>query len=62
MVTSPRVQHEIDEAYQQGIADLAEKVLGLIFQTDGEVTIAELSDFLEAELYRDLDAEELANV
>lgn len=62
MLTSPRIQQEIDAAYQDGIADLAEKILGLIFASDGEITIQELSDFLEAELYRDLDTEELANV
>lgn len=51
----PQIQKEIDQAYSDGIHDLAEKILGLIFQTDGEISIQELSDFLEAELYRELN-------
>jgi hypothetical protein len=41
---------DMDNAYQQGIEDLADKVIELVFQTDGEITAEEIVEFLEAEI------------
>lgn len=62
MVTSPQQQQHIDQAYSDGIADIIEKVLGLIYQTDGNITIAELAEFLDEERQRELVLAEPPNV
>lgn len=40
---------ELEVAYLQGIEDLADKVIELIYQSDYEIPLQEIVDFLEAE-------------
>lgn len=40
---------EMDLAYQDGIEDLADKVIELIYQSDYTITLEELVEFLEHE-------------
>jgi hypothetical protein len=40
---------DMDSAYQDGIEDLADKVVHLIQQSDFEITLEEIIEFLEHE-------------
>jgi hypothetical protein len=48
-VLDPHKREEVDQAYADGIADLAEKILGLIYATDGEIRVSELAEFIDHE-------------
>lgn len=48
-MSKPPINGPCDGAYQQGIEDTADKVLGLIHSTNEEITVREIREFLEAE-------------
>lgn len=40
---------ELEKAYLDGVEDVADKVIELIYQSDYTITLQEVIDFLEAE-------------
>jgi len=40
---------DLERAYADGVEDLADKVIELVYQSDYEITLQEVIDFCEAE-------------
>jgi DNA-binding transcriptional regulator GbsR (MarR family) len=59
---APNCREAADEAYRQGVEDLADKIFGLIYASDGEISAEEIAEFVNNERMADLPSEETADV
>jgi hypothetical protein len=55
---SPHCREAADEAYRQAIEDIADKIFGLIYASDGEISVEEIAEFVNNERLADLPSEE----
>jgi hypothetical protein len=54
-MTAIYTETDLDQAYQDGIEDLAHKIVELIYQSDFSISLKEIVSFIEAELGYDPD-------